>query len=334
MELKIPSPAQAFWGLRAMKTVAMADGALNASERHMLESIQQIFGTTYDLKQLPQITPAELARDFPDPQLRRQLVQGLVIMTLIDERAGSTETDLVEEFAQALEVDVPEVKNLRHVLKGELLRLRLDLLRRFWLRPKVNELWNKEGLRGLSKFVRGMMGRYENEELAARYQGLEHCPLGSLGRSLWDYWQLNGFALPGQKNGAPEQIVFHDCAHILSGYGTAPEEEVQVACFSAGFQRREPWIFVFFVLLQFHVGIRMTPITTARTGMFDPLKAMIAIRRGAAMNVDLNDGWDYWPVMGEQVEELRGQYNILPIEAFRPKDQCVPAGIVLTRMAS
>jgi hypothetical protein len=286
------------------------------------------------LKQLPQITPAELARDFPDPQLRRQLVQGLVIMTLIDERAGSTETDLVEEFAQALEVDVPEVKNLRHVLKGELLRLRLDLLRRFWLRPKVNELWNKEGLRGLSKFVRGMMGRYENEELAARYQGLEHCPLGSLGRSLWEYWQLNGFALPGQKNGAPEQIVFHDCAHILSGYGTAPEEEVQVACFSAGFQRREPWIFVFFVLLQFHVGIRMTPITTARTGMFDPLKAMIAIRRGAAMNVDLNDGWDYWPVMGEQVEELRGQYNILPIEAFRPKDQCVPAGIVLTRMAS
>jgi hypothetical protein len=317
-----------------MKTVAMADGALNASERHMLESIQQIFGTTYDLKQLPQITPAELARDFPDPQLRRQLVQGLVIMTLIDERAGSTETDLVEEFAQALEVDVPEVKNLRHVLKGELLRLRLDLLRRFWLRPKVNELWNKEGLRGLSKFVRGMMGRYENEELAARYQGLEHCPLGSLGRSLWDYWQLNGFALPGQKNGAPEQIVFHDCAHILSGYGTAPEEEVQVACFSAGFQRREPWIFVFFVLLQFHVGIRMTPITTARTGMFDPLKAMIAIRRGAAMNVDLNDGWDYWPVMGEQVEELRGQYNILPIEAFRPKDQCVTAGIVLTRIAS
>ncbi|MDF0665411.1 MAG: hypothetical protein P0119_04955 [Nitrospira sp.] len=111
---------------------------------------------------------------------------------------------------------------------------------------------------------------------------------------------------------------FHDCAHVLSGYGTAPEGEVQVACFSAGFQRREPWMFVFFVLLQFHVGIRMTPITQARTGMFDPLKAMIAIRRGAAMNVDLNDGWDYWPVMGEQVEELRHRYNILPVEAFLP----------------
>ena len=91
-----------------------------------------------------------------------------------------------------------------------------------------------------------------------------------------------------------------------------------MACFSAGFQRRDPWLFVFFVLLQFHVGIRMTPITEARTGFFDPTKALIAIRRGAAMNVDLNNGWEYWPVMGEQVEELRRRYNILPAEAFYP----------------
>lgn len=321
MELKIPSPEQAYWGLRAMKTVAMADGALYASERHMLESIQRIFGTTHDLEQLALITPTELARAFPDPQLRRQLVQGLVIMTLIDGKAGPKETDLVDQFAQALEIDAPEVKNLRHVLKGEILQLRLDLVRRFWLRQKVTEVWNKEGIRGLSRFVRGMMGRYENTRVAARYQGLEHFAPGSLGRSLWEYWHVNGFALPGQKGGAPEQIVFHDCAHVLSGYGTAPEEEVQVACFSAGFQRREPWMFVFFVLLQFHIGIRMTPITAARTGMFDPLKAMVAIRRGAAMNVDLNDGWDYWTVMDEQVQELRRRYNILPAEAFLPAKQ-------------
>ncbi len=328
MELKLPSPEQAYWGLRAMKTVAMADGELDASERHMLESIQRIFGTTHGLEQLALIEPTELARAFPDPQLRTQLVQGLVIMTLIDGKASLNETAYVEQFAQALEVDAQEVKNLRHVLNGEILQLRLDLVRRFWLRQKVTEVWNQDGIRGLSRFVRGMMGRYENKKVAARYQGLEHYAPGSLGRSLWEYWHVNGFALPGQKGGAPEQIVFHDCAHVLSGYGTAPEEEVQVACFSAGFQRREPWMFVFFVLLQFHVGIRMTPIAKARTGLFEPLKAMIAIRRGAAMNVDLNDGWDYWSVMNEQVEELRRRYNILPIEAFRPNDQCVAAGIL------
>ncbi len=327
MELKIPSAEQAYWGLRAMKTVAVADGTLGESELHMLASAQRVIGTNYVVEDLAPITPAELARAFPDPQLRRQLVQGLIVVSLIDGKPNAQEADLVEQYAQALEISDPEVKNLRHVLNGEIAQLRLDLVRRVWLRPKVKELWNREGIKGLYKFVRGMMGRYENKELAARYQALGHYPSGSLGRSYWEYCRNNGFALPGEKGGAPEQILFHDCAHVLSGYGTAPEEEVQVACFSAGFQRREPWIFVFFVLLQFHVGIRMTPITKARTGMFDPLKAMIAIRRGAAMNVDLNDGWDYWPVMDEQVEELRRRYNILPVEAFLPtRQEAITAG--------
>ena len=246
------------------------------------------------------------------------MVQGLIVISLIDGKANAQETEAVEQFARALEVDAPEVRDLRYLLNGEMLRLRLDLGRRFWLREKVKEIWKTERIRGIFKFVRGMLGRYENAALAHRYQALEHYPEGSLGRSYWEYCRNNGFPLPGEKGGAAEQVLFHDCAHVLSGYGTTPDQEVQVACFSAGFQRRDPWAFVFFVLLQFHVGIRLTPITGARTGFFDPLKAMIAIRRGAAMTVDLNSGWDYWPVMAEQVEELRRRYNILPIEAFLP----------------
>jgi len=319
MELKIPTHEQVYGGLRAMKTIAMADGALNAAERRMMDAVQRMIGTDYPIDELAAITPVELAQGLPDRQIRRQLVHGMIVMSLIDGKTGEEETGLVEQFAQALEIDVPEVKNLRHVLNKEILPLRVDMARRIWLRPKVKEIWNREGVRGLGKFLLGMLGRYENPELAARYQALEHYPVGSLGRSYWEYCRKNGFAFPGEKGGAAEPVLFHDCAHILSGYGTDPEGEVQIACFSAGFQRREPWLFVFFVLLQFHVGIRMTPITTARTGFFDPEKAMIAIRRGAAMNVDLNDGWDYWPVMGEQVEELRRRYNILPVEAFKPE---------------
>jgi hypothetical protein len=321
MEFKIPSPEQAYWGLRAMKTVALADGTLDAAELRMMTAVQEIAGTHHAVEDLAAIAPDELAGALPDRQIRRQLVQGLIVMSMIDQKPSEQEGHLVEQFAQALEVSVPEVKDLRHLLKGEMFQLRLDMVRRFWLREKVSEIWDNDGVRGLITFARGMIGRYENAALAARYQALEHYPAGSLGRSYWEYCRTNGFALPGEKGGAAEQILFHDCAHVLSGYGTTPEEEVQVACFSAGFQRRDPFLFVFFVLMQFHVGIRMTPITEARTGFFDPVKALIAIRRGAAMNVDLNSGWDYWPVMGEQVEELRRRYNILPVEAFKPVER-------------
>ena len=47
------------------------------------------------------------------------------------------------------------MKNLRHVLNREIIQLRLDLVRRFWLRPKVEEIWNKEGIRGLSSSFAG-----------------------------------------------------------------------------------------------------------------------------------------------------------------------------------
>ncbi len=199
MELKIPSSEQAYWGLRAMKTVALADGTLDDAELHLWTSVQQIFGTTHAPEQLSPITPADLAREFPDPQLRQQLVQGLIVMSLIDGKANAQETDLVEQFAQALEVSAPEVKDLRHVLKGEILQLRLDLARRFWLRDKVKDIWNTEGIRGIYKFMRGMIGKYEDTALAARYQALEHYPAGSLGRAYWEYCRANGFALPGRE---------------------------------------------------------------------------------------------------------------------------------------
>lgn len=70
MELKMPSPEQAHWGLRAMKTIAMADGALDESELHMLASIQTILGTDHPVEQLEPITPGDLARALPDRQIR------------------------------------------------------------------------------------------------------------------------------------------------------------------------------------------------------------------------------------------------------------------------
>ena len=205
-----------------------------------MEAVQRIFGTTHEMEQLAPITPVELARAFPDPQLRQQLVQGLIVMSLIDGKANAQETDLVEQFAQALEVSAPEVKDLRHVLKGEILQLRLDLVRRFWLRDKVKEIWNSEGIRGLYKFMRGMIGKDEDAALAARYRALEHYPSGSLGRAYWEYCRNNGFALPGEKGGAAEPILFHDCAHVLSGYGTDPEGRGPSRLFQRGLSAARP----------------------------------------------------------------------------------------------
>jgi len=54
------------------------------------------------------------------------------------------------------------------------------------VRDKLKEVWDEEGVRGIFKLVGGMLGQYENEAVAARYQALEKYPAGSLGEPIRD----------------------------------------------------------------------------------------------------------------------------------------------------
>ena len=121
----MPTAEQAYWGLRAMKTVALADGALDDAERQMLASVQIILGTHHRVEDLVPVTPEELASALTGSQIRHQLTQGLIVVSLIDGKADVRETEAVEQFAQALQVDAPEVRDLRYLINGEMLRLRL-----------------------------------------------------------------------------------------------------------------------------------------------------------------------------------------------------------------
>ena len=140
MEFTMPTTEQAHWGLRAMKTVALADGVIDESERHMLEAVQRVFGTHHDVDGLETIAPEELAAGLPDQQIRRQLVNGLIVMSLIDQDVKPAEAELVERFASALQVTLPEETNLRHVVKKELFHLRLDLVRRSMIAPLFRQM--------------------------------------------------------------------------------------------------------------------------------------------------------------------------------------------------
>ena len=116
----------------------------------------------------------------------------------------------------------------------------------------------RKGVRGIYNFMRGMIESMRMRR-SRPLPALEHYPAGAGGA----YWESASerFRVPGEKGGAAEPILFTMRARV-SGYGQT--EESPSACFSAGFQRRDPWLFVFLSCCN-HVGIRMTPITKART---------------------------------------------------------------------
>lgn len=319
MRLSTPEPAAALLGLRAMKTVASADGAIGSVQRTVIEAARRvILRIDADLDGLPPITPEAFAAAFTAPELRRQFVNGLLVVALADGIPSRAMVAKVEAFAEALGVGATEVRDLRRLSEHHLLLFKLDFLRRSQVGEIMLNQLEQHGLKALARSVLGLRGLAEDQALAARYRAWEKLPDDTLGSALLAFYRKNGFALPGERGGFPEAGLYHDLSHVLGGYDTSPEGEVQVAAFSAGYKRNRPFYVVLFALMVYSTGVNVRPTAGGYTtvgvlgkpGMAERLFA--AIERGSQVTTDLADKWDYWPYVGLPLEEARRRLNVVP----------------------
>jgi tellurite resistance protein len=313
MELIIPPTELLPFGLRAMKMVAMANGEFAERERGILDAAQTMFGSDHDVDALEPITPEQLADKVTDPAMRLQLLRGMMVMSMADGEADAKELEVVEGFRSGFGIESEDMEAFRKVAEGHLLAARFDVMRRFWARDRIIDGVKEKGAMWLVKGIASLAGIAEDRELAAKYRALGEYPEGTLGRAYYDFMTSNEFSMPGEKGSPPEVICLHDLTHVLGDFGTDPASEMQVTAFHCGYRKDNPFVFILFSMMQFNLGIRMTPIAETATLNFDPPKMLDALRRGAAMNADLTDGsWDYWADLELPLEQVRAKFNIPP----------------------
>jgi len=319
MRLLRPDPAASLLGLRALKTVASTASPLRPAQRAVMEAARKIIlGIDADIDSLAPVTPADMAAGFPGPELRRQFVNGMLVVALADGVPSRETVAEVEAFATALGIEAPELADLRLLAERHMLVFKLDFLRRSQVADIMKDQLEQRGPLGLAKSVLTMRGLMEDPALAARYRAWEDLPEDTLGHGLIAFYRRNGFSLPGERKGFPEAGLYHDLCHVLGGYGTEPEGEVEVAAFTTGFKRTRPFYVVLFAVLIFSAGVNMRPSkedfvtlgVLGKPGMAERMFA--AIERGAQVNRDLSDKWDYWAYVGLPLEEVRRQLNIVP----------------------
>ena len=301
-------------GMRALVRTLAPDGPLLPGAARMVDALQSHLGTHHDVAHLAPIDDTSLAGQLVDPWLRQQLVRALIIGILIDGRCTRADLARVEHIAAILSVGEPALTDVKLLLAGKRWRLRRHLVARFWVVDHIKARIAERGvLRTIVPLVYStVFRRYRNRELARRYAALRELPEGSLGRAYIAYVDANKFGLPGERGAVSDIIVPHDLAHVLGDYTTAPADEVLVASFSAGHRVKDPFAFIMFVMLQFHLGLRMTPGAQAERGYFDPARILAAIARGAELNIDLTARWDYWTDLAEPLATVRRKYNVPP----------------------
>lgn len=312
MELHLPTTDEARAGLRAVKTVLTLEAPLNPIELKLIAAAQRhVLRSDVDIDALRPVTPAELREAVTRPEIRAQILTGIVVATFSSGDARPAQLETIEAYRAALDVELPELDDLRLLVERRLTLMRFDIIRRMYIGEGLAKIWRSEGVRGLVSRLAVFRGWSEDPALAARYRALRQLPEGTLGRELVEHFRRGGFALPGERFGAPEMIVVHDMAHVLSGYGTDPAGELQVAAFTAGFRKREQSLpILMFVIAQFDLGIPMVPVAAPELGNLDADAFLAAFVRGAKMTVDLFEDWDMWAVIDQPVSELRRRYGI------------------------
>jgi len=319
MKLLKPDKELIPYGIRAISMVARAsENGLGKHQATLLSAIQKIvLHSDINIDNLADISPEHLVKHFTDPDLSRQLIQGMIVMSIVDNPTTIEQAKLISSFAKALNVAEPAVAVINKLAEKEMLLFRLDFYRNSHLVDYIKSTYHAQGgVLGVAKALLGIKGLIQDKPLAERFHAFGDLPNNTLGYAFYRHYMDNGFAFPGEKKGFPLGAVYHDFGHVLSDNPPTREGEMLNGAFQAGYRQTDnAFYIVLFVVLSHSSGINMIPIkmreSHGRLGEGDLAERVLKeLERGAAMNTDLGDNWDFWSYIELPIEKVRSMLAI------------------------
>ena len=209
----------------------------------------------------------------------------------------------------------------REMAENHLSRMYLDIQRNSWYLRETIEQSGQGRLAELARSKLAYAGIVGDSAIAHKWRSLGDNPDGSWGKAVHQFYVDHSFPFPGEKHGIYELGALHDWVHVLAGYGTEPEGEIDVFAFiAAGME--DPHGFTQFVMtlgLFQNYSIKHVSgkrILTARSDTVDDPasseRLADALRRGSQTTVDTMGGIDHFSLAAENLDELRMRFNIAP----------------------
>ncbi|MGE0684054.1 MAG: hypothetical protein AB7P69_24500 [Candidatus Binatia bacterium] len=314
MDMSVFSSQELPLALRVLTTVAANPEALTERERQFLQVVNALHQGGNEVGVWSPIDTPQVAHVITNPHHRKRLLQMAIVMAMVEDNITARQQQTLQSLASGLSVNERGLRVLHEAASGHRFLARLDMTRRM-IGNMVEPVCREEGIAGVKKIMEPLFFKKGGEDpaLAWRFRQLGLLPQDTLGQAFWEHCTQRQFGFPGEPGAIPLRLVFHDFGHVLAGYDTTPAGEIQQGAFQAGFVRNDGFLFLLFVFLHFHWGVKVTPIADADKGLFDIPLVMHALQRGAACTVDLSDHWDFWQVVELPLEEVRTRYGISSI---------------------
>lgn len=261
-------------------------------------------------------TTLQAVRDaLPSVEQRRELIELMVTVEVISDPIPSWLSASVKQWAKALEVEDRSLILARDLAQNAKETAKVDFYRLNWIgtldqeQPDFQQKLEQAGIKAWALTIEA------DPEVAQRWNTLEHCPSGSIGRALWDFYQQRGFAVPGTPGAANEAVARHDWIHVLADYDTTPLGEMEVVAFMASSSRMPGTTLGFIGTVSIYES-GLLPSLIVPPGYNHslsvpggPERIADAIRRGKACKQDPLMT-DYFAIASYPLDELRHSWGI------------------------
>lgn len=229
-----PDAAEVDLIARAFATAPAPPDGLTEVQRAVLNAlVESMTGQSVDVATVDPIGPAEFAEALrPRTRaFRTRMVQTMLLAEMLLVPLPAEVTARVETYAAWLGVDDDMMRVARRVAHGSLGLALIDFKRSGYFEQMLAT--PPDHLHVSSALEDAWQFRSDDAALYQRWHGLGDCPPGSLGHDVWRFYQARGFTFPGHPDSAPPNLAQHDWVHVLAGYGSTVEGEIEVFGFIA-----------------------------------------------------------------------------------------------------
>ncbi|MFM9041102.1 MAG: hypothetical protein ACKOHJ_02410, partial [Vulcanococcus sp.] len=245
-----------------------------------------------------------------DQRQRQETMQLFTLLAFLEPELETQKVALLKQLAEELQIEPAVMADLEEVCRGHVLKAFGDLYRRTF-----RELNHDSTLQGYARFILPMLGLGIDQRHQERYAALEFSAPGSLGHALHHYYEQNSFPYPGSRQGLPyDYVATHDVHHVIGGYATDPDGELQVLAFSMGLFPDHALLIAIPALLQFQMGIADPLAGSVAPKLKDQLQAPAfasALQRGSEVIGPIRDlHWDFWTWIDRPLEDVRQDLNV------------------------
>jgi hypothetical protein len=223
-----PEAAEAAFVARGVATAVAPAGGLTALQDMLLRAFfESMTGHTVDPTAAAPISAAEFAAGLARRNLafRTRVVQVMLLVELILRPMPADVAARVEAFADELGVADDMLAVARGYAAGSLELASADFARNGYLASIGPERLHALHTSGLDDAWGQVV---DDPVLTAQWASLGTLAVGTLGRGVFDFYRDRGFTFPGLAGSAPPLLAQHDWVHVLAGYGTALESEIEV----------------------------------------------------------------------------------------------------------